>query len=128
MTTPLEVFRKAFRAYVDKDRQAIEAILADDFHFTSPLDNRLDRASYLEVCWPNSGNAARFDEVFACELAERACIVYEAATKDGKRFRNCEIATVRGGKLVAVEVYFGWNLPHQAAEGTHLEDDGAGHP
>jgi hypothetical protein len=37
----------AFRAYVDKDRAALGSILADDFHFTSPLDNRIDRKTYL---------------------------------------------------------------------------------
>ena len=26
-----------------RDRQAIEALISEDFHFTSPLDNRIDR-------------------------------------------------------------------------------------
>ena len=46
--------RAYYQSYVDKDRGAIEALLASDFHFTSPLDNRLDRATYFERCWPNS--------------------------------------------------------------------------
>jgi hypothetical protein len=33
---------------------AIEALIADDYHFTSPIDNSLDRDTYFEVCWPNS--------------------------------------------------------------------------
>ena len=40
---PIAIARKSYRAYVDKDRAAIESLIADDFHFTSPLDNRLDR-------------------------------------------------------------------------------------
>ncbi|MEO5883670.1 MAG: nuclear transport factor 2 family protein [Caldimonas sp.] len=126
--TPLAVFRKSYRAYVDKDLAAIESILADDFHFTSPIDNRLDRKTYLRICWPNSQGLERFDEVFACEAGDRACIAYEATAKGGKRFRNCEIATVRDGKLVAVEVYFGWNVPHKLADGSHADNDGAEHP
>ena len=41
------IAQAAYRAYVTKDRAALEALLADDFHFTSPLDNRLDRDTYL---------------------------------------------------------------------------------
>lgn len=126
--TPLAVFRQSYRAYAEKDRALIESILADDFHFTSPIDNRLDRDAYLAICWPNSDRLARFDEVFACELGDRACIAYEGTSKDGKRFRNCELATVRDGRLVSVEVYFGWSLPHPVAEGTHAEQGEGLHP
>lgn len=53
-TTPLAVARACLQAYVRKDRAAIEALLADDFHFTSPMDNALDRQTYFAICWPNS--------------------------------------------------------------------------
>ena len=52
--SPLTVARACLRAYVDKERAAIESILADDYHFTSSIDNALDRTTYLEGCWPNS--------------------------------------------------------------------------
>ena len=45
-----EVARRSYRAYVDKDRAAMEQIIAEDFRFTSPLDNRLDRKTYFERC------------------------------------------------------------------------------
>ena len=48
------IARAAYEAYVSKDRAAIEALIAPDFHFTSPLDNRIDRATYFARCWPNS--------------------------------------------------------------------------
>jgi len=57
---PIAVARASYRAYVDKDRAAIEALIAADFHFTSPLDNRIDRATYFARCWPNSANIAVF--------------------------------------------------------------------
>ena len=124
--TPLAVARACLQAYVDKDRAAIEALLADDYHFTSPIDNALDRAAYLEICWPNSAVMTRFDDVYEFEAGERALIVYEADTSTGKRFRNCEVYTVRGGRLVATEVYFGWALPHKVPRGTHVDDEGEG--
>ena len=42
---------------------------------------------------------------------------YEGRSTSGKRFRNSEILTVQDGKIVDVEVYFGWVIPHEAAEG-----------
>ena len=50
----IEIARSAYEAYVTKDRAAIEKLIAADFHFTSPLDNRIDRATYFARCWPNS--------------------------------------------------------------------------
>ena len=54
-----EVARRSYRAYVDKDRAAMEQIIAEDFRFTSPLDNRLDRKTYFERCWPNVSGTRR---------------------------------------------------------------------
>jgi hypothetical protein len=39
----------------------LEQVIAEDFHFRSPLDNRLDRKTYLERCWPNSKMIEGFD-------------------------------------------------------------------
>jgi ketosteroid isomerase-like protein len=121
--TALTVARACLQAYVEKDRAALEALLADDFHFTSPIDNALDRATYFRVCWPNSVALAGFDDIHEVDAGDRAFIVYEARTSAGKRFRNCEMYTVRNGKLVATEVYFGWDLPHHVPQGVHADDD-----
>ena len=40
MNDAVAIARATYEAYVTKDRAAIEALLAQDFHFTSPLDNR----------------------------------------------------------------------------------------
>jgi hypothetical protein len=42
-------------------------------------------------------------------------------TTNGKRFRNSEMLTVVGGKIVEVEVYFGWSIPHQDPEGGFVD-------
>jgi len=41
------IAQAAYGAYVTKDRAALEALLADEFHFTSPLDNRLNRDRHI---------------------------------------------------------------------------------
>jgi hypothetical protein len=37
ISDPVTIARACYQAYVDKDRAAIESLIADDFHFTSPL-------------------------------------------------------------------------------------------
>jgi ketosteroid isomerase-like protein len=42
-----DTVKAIYDAYVTKDRSAAERLLADNFCFTSPLDNGLDRDSYF---------------------------------------------------------------------------------
>lgn len=114
---PGAVARASYEAYVRKDRAALETLVADDFHFISPLDNRLDRKTYFERCWPNSERIASFDYIHLVPHGERVFATYELTNTDGDRFRNTEILTVREGRLVEAEVYFGWSIPHEAPPG-----------
>jgi len=102
-----------------KDRAAIKKLIAEDFHFTSPLDNRLDRASYFKICWPASESIKGFNFINLVPDGERVFVTYDVRFAD-RVFRNTEIVTVRNGQLVDIEVYFGWTIPHKADPGTHL--------
>jgi ketosteroid isomerase-like protein len=115
------IAQAAYRAYVTKDRAALEALLADDFHFTSPLDNRLDRKTYFRRCWPNSEGIEGFDFIHLVTDADRVFVTYEGRTTNGHRFRNTEILTIRDRHIVEVEVYFGWSLPHTAPQGGFVD-------
>src|SRR5436190_2276938 len=115
-----KLVRSCFDAYATKDRVAIEALLADDFHFTSPLDNRIDRKTYFEVCWPGSERIDGFDILRLTVDGEHAFVTYEGRMGK-KRFRNTEVQTVRDGKIVEVEVYFGWDVPHPVKAGKHKD-------
>jgi ketosteroid isomerase-like protein len=121
MSTNLETAKAIYRAYVQKDREAVERLLTEDFCFTSPLDNALDRKTYLEICWPNSKTTESFDFKHVVEHGERVFITYEAVTTGGKRFRNTEMLTIRNDRISGVEVYFGWNLPHEVPAGQHRD-------
>jgi ketosteroid isomerase-like protein len=121
---PITVVRRSYQAYVDKDRQAIEGLIAADFHFTSPLDNRLDRTTYFTRCWPNSQTIKRFEFIHLVPDDERVFVNYECRTTSGKRFCNTEIITVREGKITDAEVYFGWNIPHKAPDGGYVKPSG----
>lgn len=47
-----ELVRIYFKAYETKDRSALESTSSDDFAFTSPHDDHIDRSTYLGRCWP----------------------------------------------------------------------------
>ncbi len=117
----IAIARASYEAYVSKDRAAIEALIAPGFHFTSPLDNRIDRATYFERCWPNSRNLEGFEFIHLLEASGRVFATYVGRNADGHRFQNTEILTIGGGQITDVEVYFGWSIPHQAAEGRFVD-------
>ena len=112
--------RAIYDAYVAKDRDTAETLIADDFRFTSPLDNVLDRDSYFAICWPNSENTEGFEIVHMVEHGAQVFVTYEGESKQA-RFRNTEILTVRDGQITEVEVYFGWNVPHEVPTGEHRD-------
>jgi ketosteroid isomerase-like protein len=109
--------RAYYRAYEQKDRAAMERLLAADFHFTSPRDNRIDRAAYFARCWPHGQDIASFALDDIVPSGDKVFVTYDARRENGIGFRSCEVHSFRGGRIVAVDVYFGWDLPHAAAEG-----------
>jgi len=119
---PVAIARACYDAYVSKDRDAIERVIAPDFHFTSPIDNRIDRATYFGRCWPNSQNLEGFEFIHLFHAQGRVFATYVGRNQDGHRFQNTEILTVGNGQVTDVEVYFGWSLPHKAAEGHFVEE------
>lgn len=114
-----QTVRACYDAYSKRDRAAIEAVIGEDFHFTSPMDNQIDRQTYFEICWPNSEAIIVMTLQHVVVFGQQAFVTYEALKRDGKRFRNTELLTVKDGKITEVEVYFGWNVPHDAPAGTH---------
>jgi ketosteroid isomerase-like protein len=114
---PEDIARASYEAFAAKDRAALEALIAEDFHFTSPLDNRIDRATFFERCWPNSEHIASFDFIHLVSAGDRVFVTYEGRNFDGHRFRNTEIVTVSNGRIIEVEVYFGWSIPHESRPG-----------
>lgn len=124
MPDPRSIARDSYRAYVETDRAAIEAMIGSGFHFTSPLDNRIDRESYFARCWPNSERITDFRLVRLIEDGEQVIVTYEGERDSGPRFRNTEVLTIRDGRIAEVEVYFGWNVPHEAPPGESLDAAG----
>jgi ketosteroid isomerase-like protein len=103
-----DIVRTMFEAYLAKEERTGVALLADDFVFTSPQDDHIDKTAFMQRCFPT---AARLVSQEILELAgvsdDGVFIMYEYELKTGERYRNAEFITVRGGKLVETQVFFG---------------------
>jgi ketosteroid isomerase-like protein len=117
-TSISDLARRCFSAYELKDRQMIEDLLGDDFTFTSPLDDRIDRTEYFKRCWPNSETIRTFQIEKLFENGNEAFVRYECEMKTGKKFRNTEWFRFERGKLKEVQVYFGEETQSVKEEGT----------
>lgn len=107
--TPEEVVRANFDAYVRQDRATAERLVGEDLVFTSPQDDHIDRAAFFERCFPTADRVARQEllHVVAAGDGGDVFILYEYDLKDGGTHRNAELITVRDGKIVEVQVFFG---------------------
>jgi ketosteroid isomerase-like protein len=107
-TQNAELARRYFERYQSADRNAIEALLAEDFVFTSPWDDHIDRATYFSHCFPHAGS---FRFVFPMKIfvqGDEAVIVYETEGKPGGTFHNAELFRFEGGRIRSIDVFFGF--------------------
>ncbi len=122
MESDIDIVRSCFKAFENKDRGALELIIGDEFHFTSPLDNAINREKYFERCWPVSESIESFTFKNLAAAAGRVFVTYESVLRNGKTFRNTEIFEIVRGKVLSIEVYFGWDLPHSATSGNFVAE------
>jgi ketosteroid isomerase-like protein len=103
-----EVVRACFESYLTQDRHAAELLIADDFLFTSPQDDHIDRKAFFERCFPTAGRvrAQELLHVVPCD-GEDVFVMYEYELLTGERHRNVEVFTVHDGKIVEAQVFFG---------------------
>ncbi|WP_234393173.1 nuclear transport factor 2 family protein [Streptomyces pactum] len=53
--SPTSIVAAAFRYYRAQDRDAVTALYADDFSFTSPQDDHIGEAAFFERCLSTAG-------------------------------------------------------------------------
>jgi ketosteroid isomerase-like protein len=102
-----KIIRAIFAAYMSSDRKVVEDALSDDFRFTSPYDDEIDRATYFERCWRNSDWIERHELEKIFVEGDEAFVTYKCVAKGGKNFRNTEFFTFEGDKVTRIDVYFG---------------------
>ncbi|EJZ20638.1 nuclear transport factor 2 family protein [Rhizobium sp. Pop5] len=106
-TTREQTVRDLYAAYLDDRKDVVGAMLTEDFTFSSPRDDHIDRAVYFERCWPKEPVFRGFYIEFLAIDGDEAA---RAEKLDGTSFRNIESFRFRDDKIASVEVYFGRNL------------------
>ncbi|HUO91111.1 MAG TPA: nuclear transport factor 2 family protein [Rhizomicrobium sp.] len=102
-----EFARRYYRAFEVRDRGFFEAHMDDDFTFTSPYDDHIDREAYFERCWPNGERVRRFHFDAIAVNGDTAFVLYRCEMKGGDVFRNAEMLTFERNRLKSVDVFFG---------------------
>jgi ketosteroid isomerase-like protein len=102
-----DIVRALFAAYRSSDRKAVEDSLTEDFRFTSPYDDAIDKAEYFVRCWRGSEWLERHELERMFVQGEQAFVTYRCVTKGGKSFRNTEFFGFEGDKIKSIDVYFG---------------------
>jgi ketosteroid isomerase-like protein len=105
--TKAELIRAIFAAYLANDRAAVEQAFSDDFRFTSPYDDGIDKPTYFAKCWRNSDWIGRHEIERIVVDGDAAFVTYRCVARDGKSFRNTEFFVFDGDKVGRVDVYFG---------------------
>ena len=106
-TTKTDIIRSLFAAYMANDRKAVESAFTDDFRFTSPYDDEIDKATYFERCWRATDWIERQDLETIMVEGEAAYVTYQCVARDGKSFRNTECFAFEGDRIRRIDVYFG---------------------
>jgi ketosteroid isomerase-like protein len=106
------IIRAMFAAYLANDRKAVENHLTDDFRFTSPYDDAIDKVTYFERCWRGSDWIERHELERIVVEGNEAFVTYRCVATDGKSFRNTEFFRFEGDKIRSIDVYFGASYQH----------------
>jgi ketosteroid isomerase-like protein len=102
-----ETIRRIFAAYLANDRAFVAEALSDDFRFTSPYDDNIDKPTYFERCWKGSDWIERHELERIFVEGDEAFVTYRCVAKGGKTFRNTEFFVFDGDKVKRIDVYFG---------------------
>jgi len=104
-----EIIRKWYAAWEKKDFGTFNALLADNFTFSSAAgDDHISKSTFKTQCWDTQVDfISHFDLERINTGADDAFVKYLCHTKNGKSFRNVEYLRIKGGKLESIECYFG---------------------
>jgi ketosteroid isomerase-like protein len=106
--SPTETVLAMFRSYLEQDREAAERLIDDAFVFTSPYDDHIDRTAFFDRCFPTADRFVAHEMHHVVPAGEAdVFVMYEYELHSGARHRNVELMTVRDGRIVETQVFFG---------------------
>src|SRR6187549_1071553 len=103
----IQIVGRCFAAYLKQDVATAQQLVGENFVFTSPQDDHIDRAAFFERCFPTSSRVRSQQIVRIAAATEHdVFVMYEYELLEGGRFRNTELITVRDGQMVEEQVFF----------------------
>jgi ketosteroid isomerase-like protein len=104
-----EIVRKWYAAWENKDLDTFNALLADNFTFSSAAgDDHISKSTFKSQCWDTQVDFIQHIDLEQINIgADDAFVKYLCHTKNGKAFRNVEYLRIANGKLESIECYFG---------------------
>ena len=106
-TSRADTIHAIFAAYLSGGRKFVEEAFSDDFRFTSPYDDNIDKPTYFERCWKGSDWIERHELERIFVEGDEAFVTYRCVAKGGRTFRNTEFVVFAGDKVKRIDVYFG---------------------
>lgn len=104
----VEIVRAMFESYLTQDRGTADRLLAEEFAFTSPQDDHIDKAAFLERCFPTADRLVSQEMLHVVPTdGDDVFVMYEYELKTGERHRNVELLTVRDDRIGETQVFFG---------------------
>ncbi len=111
--TDIEIVRASLDAYRSQDRGVAAGLLADDFVFTSPQDDHIDKTAYMERCFPTAHRFRSSNVLYLVSAGDGGVfLLYEYELEHGERYRNAEFISVGNGQIVETQVFFGGRYEH----------------
>jgi hypothetical protein len=109
--------RKWYAAWEKKDWAPVDALLAEDFTFTSAAgDDHISKSAFKTQCWQSQIDFIdRFELQHVIGSGSEAFVMYVCRTKNGNMFRNVEYLRLKGERLEAIECYFGAQSSYASA-------------
>lgn len=102
-----EAVRKLFANYIADRKDLTDPLLTEDFTFSSPRDDHIDKPSYFAHCWPQPPVFRNIVIERLFSEGDEVVVGYRAEKVSGGAFRNLELMTFRGDRIASIEVYFG---------------------
>lgn len=104
-----QLIQQYFTAWQERDWQALEALLTENFTFTSPYDDHITLQSYKKRCWDTVTHMGNYILEDISTEKTSGHVTY-SNTINNAEVHNTEYFTFQNDKISSVNVYFG--LPH----------------
>jgi len=115
-----EVVRRYYKIWEQKDWGPFDALLSDDFAFTSANDDdHISKSMFKSRCWDTQKDFVHhFDIERLISQGDVAFVRYLCHTTNGKQFRNVEYVRTSGERIESIECYFGGHSTFASAVST----------